>query len=116
MRSFLLLSLVGAFAAHAGAHVLDHSYRVGTAPSYVKASEATADGSRLRLLRRGDYVETAKELVTSATADLGPGSTFRLVQDHYVGTNGIGHVNFKQTVHGLDIENADFNVNVGVST
>jgi extracellular elastinolytic metalloproteinase len=35
------------------------------------------------------------------------------VGDHYVGTNGIAHFYFKQTVNDLDIDNADFNVNIG---
>jgi extracellular elastinolytic metalloproteinase len=35
------------------------------------------------------------------------------VDDHYVGNNGIAHFYFKQTVNDLDIDNADFNVNVG---
>lgn len=34
------------------------------------------------------------------------------MDDHYVGTNGIAHFNFKQTVNGVDIDNADFNVNI----
>ena len=33
--------------------------------------------------------------------------------DHYVGTNGIAHYYFKQTANDLDIDNADFNVNIG---
>ena len=55
-----------------------------------------------------DYVSTATKLVKSTF----PKSTFRVVDDHYIGTNGIGHVHFKQTAHGLDIDNSDFNVNV----
>ncbi|VUC25887.1 unnamed protein product [Clonostachys rosea] len=55
------------------------------------------------------YVETATSLVKSVFPTL----HFRLVNDHYVGTNGMAHVNFKQTVHGIDIDNADFHVNVG---
>lgn len=55
-----------------------------------------------------DYVETAKNLVKQKFPDL----EFRTVDDHYVGSNGVGHVNFKQTVHGIDIDNADFHVNV----
>jgi hypothetical protein len=61
--------------------------------------------------RRGDYVDTATELVKSVVK----GATFRVVGDHYVGSNGIAHVNFKQTANGLDIDNADFNINVSVS-
>lgn len=60
------------------------------------------------LSKRVTYIETAKALVQKVA----PGSEFRVVDDHYVGSNGIAHVNLKQTVHGLDIDNADFNVNV----
>jgi len=42
-----------------------------------------------------------------------PGAQFRLVGDNYVGSNGIAHFYFKQTANDLDIDNADFNVNIG---
>ena len=54
------------------------------------------------------YTQTATWLVQ----EIFPEADFRLVNDHYVSGNGVGHVTFKQTVHGLDIDNADFNVNV----
>ena len=52
------------------------------------------------------------DAATAVVKKVLPNAEFRLVDDHYVGSNGIAHVNFKQTVHGLDIDNADFNVNV----
>ncbi|KFA45544.1 hypothetical protein S40293_06589 [Stachybotrys chartarum IBT 40293] len=55
-----------------------------------------------------NYLEAAEDFVRQTV----PGLTFRLVDDHYVGKNGIAHVYFKQTVNGLDVGNADFNVNV----
>ncbi|KAE8374395.1 extracellular metallo proteinase NpIII [Aspergillus bertholletiae] len=55
------------------------------------------------------YVETATELVRETF----PNATFRLQEDHYIGNNGVAHVHFRQTVHGIDIDNVDFNVNVG---
>lgn len=42
-----------------------------------------------------------------------PSVEFRLAQDHYTSTSGVTHVNFKQTLHGIDIDNADFKVNIG---
>ncbi|KAE8356074.1 extracellular metallo proteinase mep [Aspergillus coremiiformis] len=54
------------------------------------------------------YVETATQLVKEQF----PNATFRLQTDHYVGANGVAHVYFRQTIHGLDIDNADLNVNV----
>ncbi|GAB7360845.1 hypothetical protein MBLNU230_g0831t1 [Neophaeotheca triangularis] len=41
-----------------------------------------------------------------------PDATFRRVRDNYVSSSGIGHVYFKQTLFGYDIDNADVNVNV----
>jgi extracellular elastinolytic metalloproteinase len=54
------------------------------------------------------YTETAATVVK----ELFPNANYRLVSDHYIGNDGIGHVFFKQQVHGIDIDNADFNVNV----
>lgn len=34
------------------------------------------------------------------------------MNDHYIDIDGIGHVHLKQTVHPIDIDNADFKVNV----
>ncbi|PVI04691.1 extracellular metallo proteinase MEP [Periconia macrospinosa] len=42
-----------------------------------------------------------------------PDATFRLIDDHYVGTNGITHFYFRQTANDVDVQNADFNVNIG---
>ncbi|RYP21257.1 hypothetical protein DL767_009309 [Monosporascus sp. MG133] len=106
MRSTFLLGLLGAsLTVHAS--VSKHAFRLKEAPGYTRASEVAAN-SAFKLLKRGDYVETASELVKS----IAPSATFRVVGDHYVGTNGVGHVNFKQTAHDLDIENADFNVHI----
>ena len=43
---------------------------------------------RSSFTKRADYVDTATELVKSKV----PGATFRVVDDHYVGANGIAHV------------------------
>lgn len=83
------------------------AFRLPLLSEYVNATE-TASDPIMTLSKRATYVETATELVKATV----PGVTFRVVSDHYVGANGIAHVNFKQTVHGIDIDNADFNVNV----
>jgi extracellular elastinolytic metalloproteinase len=106
MHSLFLFSLVGGLAS-VNAAVNNHAYRVRPALSYTKAKDVAADSS-LKLLKRGDYIETATSLVEK----IAPNTTFRLVDDHYVGTNGISHANFRQTVHGYDIDNANFNVHV----
>ncbi|KAI1644584.1 Fungalysin metallopeptidase-domain-containing protein [Daldinia loculata] len=85
-----------------------NAYRLKETAEYTNKAAASTNKA-VRLLKRDSYVDTATELVKSTV----PGATFRLVDDHYVGKNGIAHVNFKQTAHGLDIDNADFNVNIG---
>ncbi|KAK1992019.1 fungalysin metallopeptidase [Colletotrichum falcatum] len=119
MKSLTLLGLLGP-TSQVFAHPATHAHSIGRRGvdieafrlpqlgSYTNATEIEA-APPIALLKRESYVDTATELVKK----LAPGAEFRLVGDHYVGTNGIGHVNFKQTVHGLDIDNGDFNVNIG---
>ncbi|KAI0026229.1 Fungalysin metallopeptidase-domain-containing protein [Xylariomycetidae sp. FL0641] len=120
MRSLLLLGLLGASSLPVQAHpkhnfksnlrrrTVDlNAFRITQEAEYVSKAAVKADQS-LRLLRRESYVDTATELVKKVVPD----AEFRVVEDHYVGRNGIAHVHFKQTVHGLDIDNADFNVNI----
>jgi extracellular elastinolytic metalloproteinase len=83
------------------------AFRLTATSEYVNATVA-APSAGFQRIKRADYLETATELVQSVAK----GSTFRVVGDHYVGSNGVAHVNFKQTANGLDIDNADFNINV----
>ncbi|KAI0003536.1 elastinolytic metallo proteinase Mep [Xylariaceae sp. FL0662B] len=120
MRSLLLLGLLGAslpahshptqqYKAGLRRRTADlNSYRLTQAAQY---SNKAATGALLALqhIKRDSYVDTASDLVRKVAPD----ATFRVVDDHYIGKNGIAHVNFKQTAHGLDIDNADFNVNIG---
>ncbi|KFX87633.1 hypothetical protein O988_09343 [Pseudogymnoascus sp. VKM F-3808] len=85
------------------------NFRLGTKADYSNAGVTTKSTLVASLNKRGTYLETAEALVKKVA----PGSEFRVVDDHYVGSNGVAHVNFKQVLHGLDIDNADFNVNVG---
>lgn len=80
-------------------------YTIPGLGSYTKSSDVESSFS---ISSSADYVEAATQLVK----EIAPDADFRVVEDHYVGKNGIAHVNFKQTVHGLDIDNADINVNV----
>ncbi|KAI0518146.1 fungalysin metallopeptidase [Xylaria bambusicola] len=122
MRSALLYGLLGAsiladahpspkYKHHKGVQrrtVDVNSMRVKTTSQYVNHKSAKADQS-LKLLKRSTYVETATELVKKVA----PNAEFRVAKDHYVGTNGVAHVYFRQTVNGLDVGNANFNVNIG---
>lgn len=82
------------------------AYRSKASSKYTKASEVSSNALRTR--SGSDYIDTAKALVRSEAPD----ATFRVVDDHYVGTNGVAHVHIKQTVDGVDVDNAVFNVNV----
>jgi extracellular elastinolytic metalloproteinase len=107
------LALVGAHPhAHSivGRGIDINAFRLNSTSQYVNASVAETP-SAARRNRRGDYVGAATDLVNS----LFNGASYRVVGDHYVGTNGIAHVNIRQTANGLDIDNADLNVNVSVT-
>ena len=82
-------------------------FRLQTNTTYVNSTEVDS-GSGITKRQTADYIQAA----TDAVKEAAPDATFRLVEDHYIGTNGVAHVNFKQTVNDLDIDNADFNVNV----
>jgi extracellular elastinolytic metalloproteinase len=121
MRGSVLAGLASSLAlvgAHPGGHSIVgrgidiNAFRLKATSEYVNASVAQTP-SAVRRSRRGDYVGAATDLVKSLVND--NAASYRVVEDHYVGTNGIAHVNFKQTANGLDIDNADTNVNVSAT-
>ncbi|KAF4549268.1 Fungalysin metallopeptidase (M36)-like protein [Elsinoe fawcettii] len=73
---------------------------------YVNKDEVPADlvGGRFS----GDYEAAAEAFV----AQQFPGVTLRKADSSYQGSNGIGHVFFRQQINGVDLDNADVNVNV----
>lgn len=123
--SLLLLGLTG-LASQANAHPAKRqpndsplskrgvdldAFRLPELAKYVPQDEVP-DISNARIAPSSDYTKTAEEFVKSVVGK----ATFRLVSDHYVGTNGVAHVQFKQTVNDIDVDNADFNVNVSYPT
>lgn len=108
-----LLVLVSGHPRPGPASSIDMSkYRLPALSAYTNTQKV----SETRLISRTatdniNYLEAAEEFVRQTV----PGLTFRLVDDHYVGKNGIAHAYFKQTVNGLDVGNADFNVNVSAT-
>ncbi|KAL8372501.1 hypothetical protein RB595_002028 [Gaeumannomyces hyphopodioides] len=119
MKSLLSLGLMGA-AATVAAHphhapkagvsrrAVDlNAFRLKATAKYVKADEV-GKSPAASVARRADYLEVAKDLA----AKVAPGAEYRIVGDHYVGTNGVAHVNLKQQAHGIDIDNADININI----
>ncbi|TKX26023.1 extracellular metalloproteinase MEP [Elsinoe australis] len=107
MRGVLLASLLAAPFVHGHPHevrapLARRTIDINAFRPPLKAAYTDSNTSGI------DYVDTATQLVQKTV----PGATFRVVGDHYVGDNGVAHINFKQTANGLDIDNADFNVNV----
>jgi extracellular elastinolytic metalloproteinase len=121
MRSVLLASLASFSAISVYGHPATHarntltrravdldSYRLKHGASYKNGAEVVADPNINTLAKRASAEDVATDLVQATV----PGATFRLVGDSYVGDNGVAHFYFKQTANGLDIDTADFNVNV----
>lgn len=122
---FSVVASISLFVLHSFAHPLTQQgrrpnlhrrtvdinrFRLQTKTTYVNSSVADTSGS-LERRQDADYVQVATDLVKK----IAPDATFRVVDDHYVGKSGIAHVNFKQTANDLDIDNADFNVNVSTT-
>ncbi|KMP03147.1 Fungalysin/Thermolysin Extracellular metalloproteinase 5 [Coccidioides immitis] len=84
------------------------AYRLPEKSSYTNTNDVQ-ENSAILSLNAGSYVDVATKLVKQTI----PSATFRVVDDHYISDTGLGHVYFRQTINGLDVDNADFNVNVG---
>lgn len=122
MKSAILLGLTG-LAANVHAHPapkletasglakrgIDISkYSLPSLSDYTPSTHVEEEASIQAEGFKRDYVATATRAVKRAA----PNAEFRVVPDHYIDVDGIGHVHFKQTAHGIDIDNADFKVNV----
>ncbi|KAH7174809.1 Fungalysin metallopeptidase-domain-containing protein [Fusarium flagelliforme] len=118
--SLILIGLTGLAGAHPqkrspnaspiSKRAIDlEAFKLAPMAEYVSQEKLPEDASAKVVTKRADYTETAQDLVKATF----PKAEFRMVKDHYVGSNGIAHVNFKQTVNGVDVDNADFNVNIG---
>ncbi|VUC31150.1 unnamed protein product [Clonostachys rosea] len=94
-----LLSCVGAIDLEA--------LRIQVSTKYVNNAGAKSSLS-LQGSQKSTYLEAAYELVEAVA----PGATYSIIPGHYTGSNGISHVHFKQTFHGVEIDNAVFNVNI----
>lgn len=94
-----------------------NSYRLNTASSFtildVPLKGRDMDESA-RLSGENDvhlYVLAA----TSKLQETAANATYRLIDDHFLGSNGVGHVRFQQVLDGIDVDTAYFNVNVSSS-
>lgn len=121
MRGLLLGTLAVLSIPYTGAHPSSRkqwgvakrtvdldAFRLKVTSDYINAT-AVAEESPVVLNKRASAQDIATELVKETV----PGAKFRLVQS-YTGSNGITHVYFRQTANDLDIDNADFNVNVSI--
>ncbi|KAL7785881.1 Fungalysin metallopeptidase domain-containing protein [Trichoderma ceciliae] len=123
MKSAILLGLTS-LAANVNAHPTKQpgassslakrgiditKYELTTVSNYTPSSDVEEEASLQAVGLKGNYVDAATRAVKRAA----PHAEFRVVNDHYVDVDGIGHVHFKQTAHGIDIDNADFKVNIG---
>jgi len=79
------------------------------APRYV-TNEVIVEGEKKQPNRRAAAADN--DIASALVKSSHPGAEFRLVSS-YSSRNGVTHVSFKQTAHGIDIDTADFNVNVG---
>ncbi|KAK2748725.1 Extracellular metalloproteinase 9 [Myotisia sp. PD_48] len=85
-----------------------NAYRLAEKSEYIDTAKVEDNVPALTIAQDANYVDIATELVKQKM----PHATFRVIDDHYVGNNGVAHVYFRQTLNGIDIDNADFNVNV----
>ncbi|KAK2616393.1 hypothetical protein QQS21_000634 [Conoideocrella luteorostrata] len=92
-----------------------HQYRPRTSSTYTPSHEVRHD---MLPTTKGFKASAAKgesayiDIATRTVRLSAPDSQFRLIDDHYVDTDGIAHVHFTQTLHGIDIDNTNFKVNV----
>lgn len=108
---FLAIGAVTASAHSAGSlGRLDvRKYAMPNVANYAPNYSKDKTKRHTNLHRGASPVDIAQAFVKKSA----PGASFRVSEDHYTSTSGIAHVNLKQTLHGLDIDNADFKVNVG---
>lgn len=121
MRGLLLGSLAALSISSTSAHpsqrkagvskrAIDiESFRLKVSADYVDAAAVDANPPQ-GLTKRANAQDIATELVKKTA----PGAEFRQVES-YTGDNGVTHVYFRQTANDLDIDNADFNVNVSIT-
>lgn len=118
VQAAALSGLALAVGAHPHARSSEHQ---------LQARQLTGTIDRFRPLQRATYVAESGDVsilsVSTSSGDyvqvaeahlrrIHPEAEFRRAGDSYVSSNGIGHVYFKQTLFGFDIDDADFNVNV----
>ena len=123
MRGLLLATVAALTASQTAAHPASRpqwgiakravdldAFRLKVSSDYVDSKAVIEDPEVSSLTKRASAQDIATEVVEKTV----PGAKFRLVES-YTGTNGVSHVYFRQTANDIDIDNADFNVNVSTS-
>ncbi|KAF2762893.1 hypothetical protein EJ05DRAFT_432919 [Pseudovirgaria hyperparasitica] len=85
-----------------------NKFRLPAKAQYTQNEKVREENINGSIQKRADAVETATELVKKTFPD----ASFRVVPDYYTGDSGITHIHVRQTAHDLDIDNADFNINI----
>jgi len=85
------------------------AFRLSGGGSYV--SVPSTSKRSLRPNKRVTNLETAIAFLGKTF----PTTSFRLIDDHYTGDNGVEHFYFKQLANNLDIDNSNLNINVRYS-
>lgn len=121
LQAAALSGLLLGVAAHPHARSFEHQLHArqltGTVDRFrpLQRSKYVAESGDISIQRTsapsGDYVQAAEAHLRRVH----PNAEFRRAGDNYVSGNGIGHVYFKQTIFGFDIDDADFNVNVSTN-
>jgi hypothetical protein len=87
--------------------------KLGAAPAKYVTNEVIVEGKPKTPTRRAAAADA--DVAADQVKKLYPNAQFRQVSS-YSSRNGVTHVYFKQTANGIDIDTADFNVNVSIST
>lgn len=87
--------------------------KLGAAPAKYVTNEVIVEGKPKTPTRRAAAADA--DVAADQVKKLYPSAQFRQVSS-YSSRNGVTHVYFKQTANGIDIDTADFNVNVSILT
>lgn len=114
-----LLAIASLLAIQGSAHPFTSPVQVQTRSKVIDQYRPRAHGGYTSFLKAGDQDAGFKsasadylDIATKFAKKVAPNTQFRVSDDHYVGKNGVAHIYLKQTVHGIDITNADMNINV----
>lgn len=89
--------------------------KLGAAPAKYVTNEVIVEAEKKGTPIRRAAAAADNDVASAHIKTLHPNAQFRLVTS-YSSRNGVTHTAFKQTANGIDIDTADFNVNVSKIT